>query len=74
VQIWEKARAALPEIDEQIARGDFSELHAWLRENIYSLGRMLTPAETIERVVDGPIDPQPYLAYLRDKLDTFAIA
>ena len=27
-----------------------------------------TPAETIERVVGGPIDPQPYLAYLRDKL------
>ena len=27
-----------------------------------------TPAETVERVVGGPIDPQPYLAYLREKL------
>jgi carboxypeptidase Taq len=74
VQIWEKVRAALPDVDEQIARGDFSELHAWLRENIYSLGRMLTPAETIERVVGGPIDAQPYLAYLRDKLELFTPA
>ena len=70
VQIWEKARAAIPDIDDQIERGDFHELHLWLRENIYSLGRKLTPAETIERVVGGPIDPQPYLAYLREKLET----
>ena len=68
VQIWEKARAAIPDIDEQIERGDFHELHMWLRENIYSLGRKLTPAETVERVVGGPIDPQPYLRYLRNKL------
>ena len=58
----------IPNVEEQIERGEFSELHLWLRENIYSLGRKLTPAETVERVVGGPIDPQPYLAYLRDKL------
>jgi len=69
VQIWEKARAAIPDIDEQIERGDFQTLHRWLRENIYALGRKLTPAETIERVVGGPIDPQPYLRYLHDKLE-----
>ena len=69
VQIWEKAREAIPDVDEQIERGDFAELHEWLRENIYSLGRKLTPAETIERVVGGPITPQPYLAYLREKRD-----
>ena len=74
IQIWEKARAAIPDIDEQIERGEFGELHAWLRENIYSLGRKLTPAETVERVVGGPIDPQPYLAYLRDKFELFAPA
>ena len=50
-----------PDVEEQIERGEFGPLHAWLRENIYSLGRKLTPAETIERVVGGPIDPQPYL-------------
>ena len=68
VQIWEKARAAIPNIEEQIERGEFADLHMWLRENIYSLGRKLTPAETVEHVVGGPIDPQPYLAYLRAKL------
>jgi carboxypeptidase Taq len=67
VQIWEKVRTALPDVDEQIARGEFAPLHDWLRERIYSLGRKLTPAETIERAVGGPISPEPYLAYLREK-------
>ena len=74
VQIWERAQAAIPDVSEQIERGEFTELHAWLRENIYSLGRKLNSPETIERVVGGPIDPQPYLAYLRDKLELFATA
>jgi len=74
VQIWEKARAAIPDIDERIERGEFSALHEWLRENLYSLGRKFTPAETVERVVGGPIDPAPYLGYLRDKLGTLTTA
>ena len=45
----------------------FDEIHAWLRERLYALGRKFTPAETIARVAGGPIDPEPYLAYLRDK-------
>ncbi len=67
VQIWEKAREALPSVDEQIERGEFGELHEWLRETIYSLGRKLTPADTIRRAVGGPLSPEPYLAYLREK-------
>jgi carboxypeptidase Taq len=70
VQIWEKALRAVPDVEEQIGQGQFADLHAWLRESIYSLGRKLTPAETVERVVGGPIDPQPYLAYLRGKLES----
>jgi carboxypeptidase Taq len=70
VQIWEKAWRAVPDVEAQIGQGQFADLHEWLRENIYSLGRKLTPAETVERVVGGPIDPQPYLAYLRGKLES----
>ena len=69
VQVWERVRAEIPALDEQLERGDFAELHAWLRDTIYALGRKLTPAETVERAVGGPIDPQPYLGYLRAKLE-----
>ena len=74
VQIWERARETLPDVEERIERGDFSTLHDWLRENLYSLGSKFPPAETIERVAGGPIDPQPYLAYLREKLGALAAA
>jgi carboxypeptidase Taq len=67
VQIWEAAQAALPGLAEQFERGDFSALGTWLRENLYALGRKLTPKETLARVAGGPIDPEPYLAYLRAK-------
>jgi carboxypeptidase Taq len=67
IQIWNAAHAALPDLEEQIERGEFAVLHEWLRENIYVHGRKLTPAETVARAVGGPLDPQPYLAYLREK-------
>jgi carboxypeptidase Taq len=67
VQIWNEVRTAIPDVETQIERGEFQELHGWLRENIYALGRKLTPAETVEHAVGRPIDPQPYLAYLREK-------
>ncbi|MCS7006984.1 MAG: carboxypeptidase M32, partial [Thermoleophilia bacterium] len=68
VQIWERAKAAIPDVEAEIERGDLAGLHAWLREHLYALGSKFPPLETIERVAGGPIDPQPYLAYLRDKL------
>jgi carboxypeptidase Taq len=68
LQIWAAVREALPDLDAQMEAGELRELSAWLRDNLYSLGRKFTPKETIERLTGSPtIDPQPYLAYLRDK-------
>jgi carboxypeptidase Taq len=74
VQVWERAAAAIPDVEEQIERGDFRELHTWLRENLYAFGSKLTPSDTIERVVGGPIEPGPYLEYLRGKLGALSAA
>jgi carboxypeptidase Taq len=69
LQIWATVREAIPDLDEQMEAGELETLSAWLRDNLYSLGRKLTPSETIERLTGTPtIDPQPYLAYLREKL------
>ena len=67
VQIWERLLSDLPDAYDQIERGEFGEIHAWLREQLYRHGRKFTPAETIARVAGGPIDPEPYLRYLADK-------
>jgi carboxypeptidase Taq len=66
-QIWEAVRADLPDLDERLERGDFAALREWLGERLHRHGRKLLPAETLERVVGGPIETGPYLRYLRAK-------
>jgi carboxypeptidase Taq len=70
VQIWERARADLGDLDGQMERGEFGALREWLREHVYRHGRKFTPEELIERVTGGPIDAGPYVRYLRQKLST----
>jgi carboxypeptidase Taq len=73
LQIWQAVRAAIPDLDGQLEAGELRGLSSWLRDNLYSLGRTFTPRETIERVTGtAEIDPQPYLAYLRDKAAAIA--
>jgi carboxypeptidase Taq len=73
LQFWDVVRRALPDLDDQLAAGDALPLSNWLRDNLYSLGRKLTPKETVERLTGSPdIDPEPYLAYLRAKSASLA--
>jgi carboxypeptidase Taq len=73
LQIWSVVKEAIPDIEDQIRAGELRGLSSWLTENLYSLGRKLTPKETIERLTGSPaIDPQPYLAYLREKVSALA--
>src|SRR4029079_17878876 len=70
LQIWAGVRRALPDLDAELAAGDLRPLSDWLRDNLYPLGRKLTPKETIERLTGSPeIDPAAYLEYLGAKLD-----
>jgi carboxypeptidase Taq len=68
VQIWEKMRGDIPDLDLQISNGDLSALRAWLGASIHFSGSKFTPQETIARAVGGPLDPAPYLRYLETKI------
>ena len=69
VQLWERATEDLPDLDHQFARGEFGSLREWLREHVHRWGRALEPPELLERVVGRPLDAEPYIAYLRAKVD-----
>jgi carboxypeptidase Taq len=70
LQIWQRVTDELPDLDDAIAAGDVSPLGTWLRERLYRHGRKYTPKEMLERVAGTPtIDPEPYLAYLRAKVE-----
>jgi carboxypeptidase Taq len=67
-QLWALINAAVPDLDERLARGDFAPLVDWLAAHVHRHGRRLPPAELVERVTGGPLDPGPYLDYVRGKL------
>jgi carboxypeptidase Taq len=67
-QLWETVRAGLPELDDQIERGDFVPLRTWLREQVHVHGRKLPPPELLARVTGQELAVAPFLSYLREKL------
>jgi carboxypeptidase Taq len=67
VQIWEVAQRALVDLEEQFARGEFSQLREWLRDQVYRHGSVYPPRELLRRVTGSDLDPEPYLRYLQTK-------
>jgi carboxypeptidase Taq len=65
VQIWEAAERDLPDLGEQVGRGEFAPLRDWLGEHIHAFGRKFSPQETLRRATGSTIAAQPYLDYLR---------
>jgi carboxypeptidase Taq len=72
VQIWEKVLEDVPDLDERLAAGDLAPLCDWLRVRLWRHGRKFTPQETLQRVVGGGLDPEPYLRYLNTKIGALA--
>jgi carboxypeptidase Taq len=69
VQLWERAMAEIPDLDERIERGEFMRLRDWLGERLHRFGRMLPPQNLVRRAVGTEADPGPYVAYLRRKAE-----
>jgi carboxypeptidase Taq len=66
-QFYAAAVKAHPDIPSEIGVGEFTTLHAWLREHLYQHGRKFRPNELVERTTGGQMSVGPYLAYLRAK-------
>ena len=67
VQLWEKMREDLGDLDARLEAGEFGEILGWLRSNIHEAGSRYLPEELVERATGRAIDPQPYLDYLYGK-------
>ncbi len=74
-QLWQQARIDIADLDEQIAAGELQHLREWLRENVHRHGGKYTTTELLQRVVGGPIEVGPFVAYLKAKLsDVYQVA
>ena len=67
VQLFDKAKADIPSLVDQIAAGKFDELLDWLRVNVHQHGRKYTPAELVKRVTGQELTASNYIAYIKTK-------
>ncbi|MDR2483952.1 MAG: carboxypeptidase M32 [Treponema sp.] len=67
LHIWKRLRAELPNLEDAISQGRFEALHTWLRENIYTWGCRLDPAELLTRLTGEKLSALPFVEYLEEK-------
>ncbi len=65
--LHEALRAAIPDLDAELARGETESATAWLRENLQRHGGLFEPAEVIEHASGQAPDEAPLLGYLKAK-------
>lgn len=66
-QVWEVIKKDIPDLDDQIANGQFRNILDWLRRNIHVHGAKFETQELVQKVTGSKIDPAPYLKYLKSK-------
>jgi carboxypeptidase Taq len=66
-QLWERILADIPDLPEQIRKGEFAPWLDWLRKKVHVHGDKFEPQDLIQRVTGSKIDPAPYVRYLTQK-------
>ncbi|KQI69746.1 peptidase M32 [Loktanella sp. 3ANDIMAR09] len=60
-------RAAVPTLDDDLARGDTSAATGWLRSNVQQFGGLFAPVDLITRAAGQAPSEAPLLTYLEQK-------
>ena len=66
-QLNEALRAARPDLDQEIAAGQFGGVMEWLRDNVHGIGARLPVQELIKQATGKPLTAAAYLRYLESK-------
>ena len=69
-QLLEAARKDITNLDDQVRQGKFTSLLDWMRKHIHSKGSILKPEDLILEVTGNIPSPEPFVNYLRSKLET----
>ena len=56
-------------IQALIRSGEEAQLQTWLAKTVWPLGRSVNAEELVDQVSGQPLSPQPFLAYLKTKVD-----
>ncbi len=67
LQLWELIQQDIPNLPDQVRKGQFGELLEWLRRKVHRHGAKYEPQDLIMRITGSKIDPVPYMRYLNNK-------
>jgi carboxypeptidase Taq len=66
-QLWYAVLKAIPDLEKDFERGDFSRLLGWLRTNVHAHGRRYETEELVKRVTGEGISPKHLIRYLNER-------
>jgi carboxypeptidase Taq len=67
-QLWEAINEQIPDLQSQLALGEFGPLKAWLNENIHRHGKRYRAEELCRMITGAPLSADPLLRHLEGKL------
>ena len=66
-QMWDRIGEAIPDLDSQFERGDFSALTAWLKTNVYDHASKFEPQDLVRRATGEELGYESFQRYLEKK-------
>lgn len=66
-QQWAAVERAVPDAPAQIARGDFTAINGWRKENIWSKASMLSTPEIMRQATGEPLNAKYFEAHLTNR-------
>src|SRR6187402_972166 len=66
-QFYDALRESVPDVEQQIARGEFSGLMGWLRQNVHGQGARVSAQELLKLSTGKPLSAAAALRYLETK-------
>lgn len=67
VQLFEAAKKAHPDLEQDIKKGQFETLLGWLKQNVHEHGSRYLPQELLKKATGSELDSGPYVKYLNTK-------
>src|ERR1700726_3710004 len=66
-QLYETLRADVPELDEQLAKGEYSGLLGWLRTHVHGLGAKVPVQDLLKGATGKPLSAVSFIRYVESK-------
>lgn len=66
-QIYSEALRKHPSLPEDYKRGDFTNILAYLRENVHQHGMIYQPRDLVKRITNEDLNPDYFIKYIENK-------